>query len=220
MSDAEKKKHAVEILRYAFVTLLKWTPEICVKAINKEILETMKLTNLFRYLQMPEEYNGEIDPRFFANLIFPDKVSFDRDQLVINIYKDVLSERLVECGGVVRKKGYPKKFFQDENGYQRATICMNYALKSDQFKDLEDVYSRLSDPSRKFIKDHKLSLAECNFETPIDFLHESLSEEQQDDFFFAYYKYRYLFNSRRGRDTDVSDNKPELNDTYISDSQL
>lgn len=191
MPASEKKAKAVLILQYAFRDILKWDADTCRVAINQEILDTMQLSNLKRYLDIPEEYNGKVDPVYFAHLIYPEKVTFDRDKLVIDIYKEVLEEK--EING--KKRCYPKKFFQDEDGRKRAIQCMSYALRNNtSFRNIEEVYETLSDKSKKFLKDNKLLLAEWNFDTPIDYLQDSLAEGQQDDFLFAYYKFKYLFN--------------------------
>ena len=191
----KRKQYAVEILRYAFINLLKWDSDVCLKSINKKIIVAMKLDTILPYLDIPDEYNSVVDPKFFTHLIYPDKVSFDRTSLDIQIYKDILNGKLeVGKDGVMRKKSYPKRFFQDTNGYERAILCMSYALKNNGcFEDIEDVYRKLCDPVKHFIKDNKLVLADSNFETPIDFVHDALASSQQDMFYYAYYKYRYLY---------------------------
>ena len=55
-------------------------------------------------------------------------------------------------------------------------------------------YEKLNDKTKSFIKENKLSLAESNFDTPVDFVHEALAESQQDEFYYMYYKYKYLFS--------------------------
>lgn len=192
ISDNEKKRHAIDILKYAFTTLLGWTPEICSKAINKEILQEMKLTNIIPFLQIPDEYNGIIDPMYFAHIMFPEKFSFDREKLDINIYKQILDQTVEND----RKKSYPKRFFQNSEGYKRSLLCLNYALKNNaRFSSIREIYELSCDLSKNFLKDNKLMLADSNFETPVDYFHEALDERQRNDFYFAFYKFRYLYQA-------------------------
>ncbi len=185
----ENRSNAISILQYAFKDLLGWDAEICKKAISQEVLDMMKLTNIQQYLDVPVEYNGAVDPVFYASLIYPERVTFDREQLALDIYEDVLNEKIVND----RKRSYPKKFFQGQDGKERACLCLIHALQKQSFHNFEEIYSLLADPSKKFLDASKLLLAESEFETPLDYLHDSLSDDDKDDFLYSYYKYKYIY---------------------------
>ena len=190
--DKEKRDRALDILRYAFKNVLKWDYDVCKEKINNEVIEKQKLTNILKYLDIPEEFNGRVDPVYFTSLIYPEKVKFDRDKLTLDIYKSILEN---DNKPKDQKVSYPKKFFLEEDGRKRACLCLNYILKKNTFKNLEEVYKLLSEPNKKFINDNKLTLALPNFETPVDFLQESLDVSQQDEFLYTYYKFKYLYNT-------------------------
>lgn len=188
-TDQENRANAISILQYAFKDLLGWDAEICKKAISQEVIDMMKLTNIQQYLDVPIEYNGAVDPVFYASLIYPERVFFDREQLAIDIYEDVLNERIFND----RKRSYPKKFFQGQDGKDRACLCLIHALQKQSFHNFDEVYSLLADPSKKFLIASKLLLADSEFETPLDYLHDSLSDDDKDDFLYSYYKYKYVY---------------------------
>lgn len=201
MNDKEKHDRAVDILRYAFKTVLGWDANVCKQKISKEVLHQQHLDSIIKYLNLPEEFNNRIDSVYFASLIYPDQVKFDRDKLTIDIYKSILNNDNVADKS--QKVSYPKKFFQEEEGRIRACRCLNYALKKQTFRNLDEVYELLADPNKKFLSQSKLTLALVNFETPIDFLHEALDPSQQDDFLFAYWKFSYLFNTVKVKKEEV-----------------
>ena len=198
-TETINKKNAIDIYKYAFEVLLGWKPEDVATAINIHIINSMHLKGLFKYLDIPVEYNNHVDPKYFAALLYPERYQFNREKLDLDIYKSVLKGRM---------SSYPKKFFQGEDGRIRACICMSYALRNNMhFRNIQEIYATFSEKKGlKLIKENKLTLALDGFETPVDFIHDSLSPSQKDDFFYYYYKFLYLFR------LECSKNKVEQGD--------
>lgn len=190
ISKAEDQKNAVELFKYAFKYILKWDWATCEKAIDNDIIKLMKLDKIVKYLDIPTGYEGHISPRYYAHIVYPSKIKFSLEEFDIGIYKDV-------CNGV---SNYPKKFFQDEIGYNRALNCLFYAIKTGKsYRSLEHIYSEFSINGMEILKNNRLLLAANLFETPVDFLHETLADDQKDDFLFFYYKFRYMYKKEKSR---------------------
>ena len=150
----------------------------------------MKLWTLVKYLHIPEEFNSRIDSHYFAHLIFPQSVPYDNEMLTLSIFAKV-------CSG--EYYSFPKKFFQNENGVQRAIICMSYVLCHHmQFSSVKEIYSHFSSSAgvRSLKAYHLISAIEL-FETPIDLVHESLAKSQKNEFYYVYYKFIYLYKKTK-----------------------
>lgn len=180
------KENAIAIIKYAFEIMLGWTPEDISFSVNADILKTMHLNTLVKYLQIPEEFGSKIEPKYFAHILYPDKIYFDDSGIALNIYKRILSGENI---------GYPKKFFHDEKGIARAKVCLSYVLREKLiFSDIEEVYKYFLTPQGKAdIHNFHLNAAFALFETPIDFVHQTLAESQKNDFLYHYYKFKYLY---------------------------
>lgn len=185
-SPESAKENAIIIMRYAFEKMLNWAPEDISNSLTMEILRQMHLTNLIRFLQIPYELSAKLDSRYFAHVLYPEKIYYDEKGITLSIYKRVLSGELA---------GYPKKFFHEEDGYVRAKACMSYILHEKLiFSNLEDVYRHfLTQRGRADIQKYHLVTALSAFETPVDYVHESLPASQQDEFLFQFYKFKFLY---------------------------
>ena len=81
----------------------------------------------------------------------------------------------------------------------RAKICLSYVLREKLiFSNIEEVYRYfLTSKGKADIHNYYLTAAFDLFETPIDYVHQTLSSSQRDEFLFNYYKFQYLYTKKQ-----------------------
>ena len=177
-------KLALSIMRYAFDTYLKWPAEQLRDCLTPEIMQRFKLQALIRYIAFPPELNNKTDMFYIVWLLYPATVHFNEIELVLRIYKDVLSKKLPK---------YPKEFFDGRSGIYRAQVCLRYAIEQTlQFNSVEGIYEYFISPQcTPFLRQQRLLLI-CKelFDSPLAFLHTTLPKEQQSDFLYYYYDFK------------------------------
>lgn len=178
-------KLALQIMKHAFETYLNWSPLDLRDYITMEVLERVKVRSLLKYIEFPPELNPKEDLFYIAWLIYPETVHFNSKELTLRVYKSLLDKTIQK---------FPKEFFTGTDGYSRAQICLRYIIEQylnpSTIKELYEFFSTLE--CQKFLRKHKL-LVICRdlFDTPVHYLHISLSKKQQDDFWYRYYDFLY-----------------------------
>lgn len=175
-----------EVLRFGFEIFLKWTPEEAFRYITPEIAKRMKFDVLFPYMNLPCEIDIEKDLFYLAYLAYPKRIKLNRADLVLKVYRGLLD-------GTVKK--FPKGYLDGDEGTERATICFQYMIRQYfSFHTIQEMYQFFSGPKAiSTLRKYKLYVIEnLLYDSPIDYLHESLPESQRDDFLFHYYKFQYL----------------------------
>lgn len=177
------ERMALEVFRYAIEDFLKWTPEEAKMYLNMEIVKMMKLDAIVRFIRFPAELDIEKDLFYIAHLLYPRRINFNSRELILRTYKEVLD-------GILYK--FPKEYLSGSMGVTRACICFQYMVQQFlPFNNVEEMYKFFSTTNGvKALKKYRL-YAICTdiFDYPIDFLHESLSQNQKNEFFYHYYKF-------------------------------
>lgn len=183
-------QNALTIIQYAVEKLLKWTPSDVANALTLKTMHMMKLHTLLKYLNVPDVYESGFDARYIAHILYPREISYSHAQATLEIYQRIISDKA--CA-------YPKRFFHDESGVQRAKICLSFVLRNKLFfSSIEDMYSRFaSSEGQKIMAEYHLLTAATLFETLIDYLHQSLSEAQRDDYLYNYYKFQIMYRQQK-----------------------
>jgi len=177
------QENALNVMRYAFESFLGWTPQDIYNCINMEILDTMKLDSLLKHIEFPSELSIKNDLNYIAHMLYPSVIPFNTKKRVISIYNQVLEKKLYR---------YPKDFLEGSDGILRAKICLKYVLQNYLlFHNIEEMYEFFaSKEGVKALKEYQLFVASNTlFESHIDYLHETLSENQQNEFLYHYYKF-------------------------------
>lgn len=180
------KKNAVDVLRFAFEIFLKWRPEEAFRYVTKDIVDKMRLDLLYPYLDIPCEINMNRDFFYLGHLAYPNRNKLDKNALTLKVYRDLLD-------GVAKK--FPKGYLDGADGVERACMCFQYMVKQYlYFKSIDEMYAFFASPKAiPTLRNYKLYVIENTlFDSPIDFLHESLPESQKDPFLFHYHKFQYL----------------------------
>lgn len=178
----ENHKNVCTIYRFAFENLLRWTPEDIKNYISTDILKQLKLDTILRYFNCPPEIEIETDLFYIAQMLYPTKIQFDFKKTCICMFKKVLNNE---------KQKLPKGFFTKTEGKIRGNICLQYVLDNELFfENIEEMYAFFASTAAfKVLKQYRLnSMLTSYYATPLDYLHNALSENQRNDFLYYYYK--------------------------------
>lgn len=188
-------RNARVICRLAFEIFLRWTPDDVANRLTYDIIKELKLENVITYLGLPDDYFNSGDYTQLAAEIYPGQLSISERTLVINTYKMVLRGK--ENGGMYR---FPKKYFDGNIGLKRAYICFQYLLSNYTFfHSTKEKYEFFATPAGTHLineKGLKLVLRDI-FTSPVRYLHESLPEEEKDEYWYHYYNFLYYYNKER-----------------------
>lgn len=193
-SAEDKFEGTKEIIRYAFTYLLEWTPEDAVYHVSKELLDKMHLTEFIKnYFIFPDDLVRDMDYDYIVAIAFDIPVDYK--------FQLLKHKRLIKNG--VESK-YKKQLFAGEYGSLRAAyllmdmISTSVALPMDGKKsNIEKLYARFADTSNinKILKKEGLYNACMKlYNSPLEFLHFSLSADVQDHLLFAVYEFAYIFD--------------------------
>lgn len=181
--DNLSANYVYEIMKFAFEVYLKQSPEDIRDHFNKEISELMKLEPLMKYIDFPEELDKGSDYFYIAALLYPQQIKFNEKELILRTFNRVLNGSL---------KKFPKEYFAGTRGSMRAGICLQYMLNQHYtFENTQALYKFFAGPNGlKALKEYRLNSI-CNemFDTPIDYLHDSLPTAQKDEWWYHYYKF-------------------------------
>ena len=178
--------YALMIIKFAVESYLGWDPFTFRDFYSKEISEQLKLEPLMKYIEYPPELDKTVDYFYLSAMIYPEVISFSPDTLILKTYKNILEGKL---------KKFPKEYLAGSRGMMRAGICLQYMLNNFlSFSTTKDIYEFFSKPEGlKKLKEYRLApICAEMFDYPIDYLHESLPEDQKDEFYYHYYKFRMI----------------------------
>ena len=165
-----KEADALAIVRYAVTKILGWTPSEAMEHINKDVVCSLKLEPLIKYID------------------FPSELSYNNTEHIVEIYKKILNGEL---------KNFPTGIFHGPEGIEKLTILLHYYITNNipasQLDDLYKVFAKKSE-AIKMLKEAQLFYAfDSQYATPLDWLHDSLGEDG-DVFLYQYYQFMDLFN--------------------------
>lgn len=184
MGDYAKEDFAIDLMKYGIKTYLGWSKEQTVTNLTYDILDRIKCTELIDYLISPPEISPKEDFFFVVNKLYPGARDFDFRDLVVGVYKKVLS------GQISR---FPKGFFEGENGELRASLCLQYAIsQTKMFRSLEDAYDFFSSPEAvTYLKKMKIAgPLVTTYSNALEYFHDALSDEVKSDLYYNF----YIFN--------------------------
>lgn len=189
-NDAINQKNALTIIRYALEDFLHWTPKDIEQNLSMDIMRAMKIDILLKHINMPHELSPEKDLFYIAHLLYPDQCPYNSKFQTIRVYRNVLERKLYR---------FPKGFFEDIEGIERANLCLINMIQNYLFPhNVAELYEWFSDYSIiKTLKKYCLYDACVTiYESPLDFLHEALSIEQKNDFYYQYYKFKNEYEKK------------------------
>ena len=189
--NLRSSENALEVIRYAFTRYLGWAPDVLELHLDKALMKKLHLNILMRYIDYPIDYNKDKDYFYLVSLVYSRK-RVDIRSKTIHVYEKILSGEQTK---------YPKGYFNGSSGIVKAGICFQYMLEHFiSFSDMNDLYFLFSTHEGvSLLKEYKLySVYTEIFDTPVDFLHFSLPEQQKNNVLFSFYKFMYLYNQTSG----------------------
>lgn len=191
-SPQKKEANAICIFKYAFETIMGWSPEQIRDHITMELIEWLDLGRAYRKIKFPPELDKEKDLFYIAAVMYPDIVHYSRKERVLSVYQKVLDRSLIK---------FPKMFFDGEDGRTALKYCFIYYVQQNLYTlTNEQLYEYFSDKSRadRFITKGKLKNHICKQYTHvIDLLHETLPADDQSELYYMFYRFRYEVNITR-----------------------
>lgn len=210
--DKKNMQNALIVIKYALTKYLRWSPDAICTYLNKEVITRMHLMPLMKYISYPVEYDKDTDWYYLVTLMFKEK-KLDMRQKTIHIYESVLSGKLSK---------YPRDYFLGRDGVVRAAMCLQYLINQHiSFTSVNEIYSLFaSDEGYQLLKKYRL-LNACReiFETPVDFLHFTLPDDQKDELLRMYYSFKYctIMTNEKGRKKKyLGDYSLEVNESDYS----
>ena len=198
------QKNAICIMKYAFESFLNWSPEDVKRLINPKIIRLMKLENVIKYIQFPGELNPKTDLFYIAHLMYPNIIHYNSREITLKVYKDILNKKIYR---------FPKDFFEDDEGVNRARLCFRYMVQNYfHFHNLEEMYEYFaSSKGKKALKEYQLlSVCDVLYSHPLDYMHDSLIEEQQDEFLYNYLKFEIEYGKAELKYEENEKNQDDL----------
>lgn len=191
-TNKDSEKNAIQIFRYAAEKLLNWTSEEFIELLNDDIIKIMKLDIPLKYIDVPLNLDSDTRNKYLAKLIWKNKVRFTNKDLTLSIYKKIINDELY---------AFPKKFFNEDEGKERSQICLAYAIQNlfPKFHSPNELYKYfITTNCTKELKNAQLIAAYNElYDAPIDYLHETLNENQRNEFLYHYYKFKLLYNKEK-----------------------
>ena len=186
-----KEDDALAIVRYAITSFLGWSPEDALFSLTPEIMEQLKLDKINAYIQYPKDLSKSKDVAWMVHKAFPDDTSYNLKDQVLEMY-----DRL-KRGEIDR---FPKRTFEGTYGIEKLTILlMDFITKNIPALSIDELYAFFgnSGEANEILKKVKLYYAyRDHFNTPLDYLHESLGDSG-DAFLYYHYQYVNVFNDTK-----------------------
>lgn len=188
-TDEINEKMAIECFKYAFEKILHWGPRDIINGMTPQVLRRLHLLLPNTKLRYPKGLNPKTDLFYIAKICYPNQVrGFNKRDIILHTYRNILD----------RKDGkFGKNYFLNNEGNLRARICMQYLLQTDtSWESKKALYEFFANEKEatKYIKSKGLTQAlNICFDSPLEYMHESLPSEQKDNLYFSYYSFnRYI----------------------------
>lgn len=187
-----RSRMALAVFRHVFENILQWSPDVAFANMSMQLIKDLRLNNEWNNLDLPREIRQFSSTKYVIAMLYPRKFMqlFSVETLAIQVYRSSLEQRR----GI-----FPKNYFLDENGRQKAQICLRYMLNNYvKFNSIEKIYEEFANTEviQKVLKSYGLDLpARTLYKTPLDYLHDSLSPQQKNNLYYNFY--RYVDNLKR-----------------------
>lgn len=181
-----KHNLAVDLIRYVNETYWLFSPEALRDHLTYKMICDWHLRTLFANIEFPSELVPKKDLYYIAFLIYPDKIKHNQAGVFISMYEKILSGEV---------KRFPRGYFTDDLGKQRACACLKYAIEHyHPFSSYADMYNFFGTKRcLKFLRTYKLNVGiRTAFECPVDCLHYTLSPSTRNELLHQYYRFHQI----------------------------
>ena len=190
-SDEKNEIEALKVFRYAFDTYLRWAPDQLYYNLTHDILASLKLTQLLKYIIYPPEAEQGVDTYPIIAKLYPGRFRETMPDIVRRVYGRVLSGE---------REKFPKDFFMGNEGRNKALLCLQYAMNQmTPFTSVQEIYRSFTGTSGSAIlRNWKLyAVSSKLFETPLEYLHEALPLAYKSEFWYHYHKFTTKVKKKR-----------------------
>lgn len=177
----ENHKEAVALFRHVFDTI-GMSPNQVLNYFDKNMEKALKLSNVYRKLIFPEGLDPRTDYGYVAQLCYPEEIhEYDQKNIWIIQYLNILQQ-------TTKHKKLNLNNFTDVSRYDHARILLSHYLINhprEEWEDCKKLYEFFADDEKiwEYLKDIKLDeVCKLLYDTPLSFLHESLSPEDRNEF--------------------------------------
>lgn len=191
---------AYDVFRMAIEVFLHWTPEQALARLDKQIIEKMRLDLVMRYMKLPFECEFNDDYTWILHKLYPDKIRYDQQEHVIRIYHQILNGN---------KYKWPKWYFSDADGHERAYICLRYMISHNMHYDTPaELYEQFitGNGQQLMTKLGLKTVAKDEFEDPITFVYQAMFQDDDDEFTYHFYKVKYYYMQAQKREQQFNRN--------------
>ncbi len=188
---------ALELIKYAVETRLKWDPYQIREYLTMDILKFLKLDHVYKFIKFPPELDSKTDMFYIAWALYPETQNRTYEELELRPYKALLNNEISKL---------PVGFFSDFDGLRRAGNCLIYVIENyHPFESKFDMYEFFSTfEAKKFLKKMKLNRF-CNtlYDNPLEYLHCSLSENEASNLFYSFFYFKKNYESNFGKLSNI-----------------
>lgn len=182
-SREEKERASKVIIRYAVTQLLGWDAKETEEHMTWHIIKCMHLDVLFKYIHFPSDIDPETDTDYIACIAYPN-YQYNVRRQIERVYGRILD-------GTIER--FPKKIFDGARGKEKGAVLLNdFIAKNLVVRSTEDLYEQFADSAKmnnKFRDAYIYAAARKLYPTTLDYLHNSLPDDERDDFLYAYWQY-------------------------------
>ena len=173
--------------KYVIEKILRWSPETALIKFDEYMIATMKLSPFVNYIKYPDEIPVGYPP-YILSLIYPGRIKFSQQQLIENVYCNILKEP---------GKQFPRDYFAGAVGFKRFCFCVKYMVENFYpCKSIPDMYEFLTSVNgRKAILLYRLQTPMYQFKIDILEVMRYLTKELPDgELYYAYYKWKQQYD--------------------------
>lgn len=171
------------IWHYAITQILNWNAAQALQYLTSEIVKRLELDKVFPYIDF--DSRGYVCKyRIILQYAFPGEIIYDEQEQAIDEW-----EHVCHRGQYINDDGYhyPKKFFLDHDGLERAKILLRHVVGL--YMSDESLLSQYeffaSSKARQWLKDMHLQYPlTLTYDSPLEYFHASLPDSQKNDFMY------------------------------------
>ena len=173
--------------KYVIEKVLCWSPETAMVKFDEYMIRTMKLAPFVNYITYPDEIPVGY-PKYILSLIYPGRIRFSQQQLIEDVYANILKEP---------GKQFPRDYFAGGVGFKRFCFCVKYMIENFYpCKSIPDMYDfLLSVNGRKAILLYRLQTPMYQFKIDILEVMRYLTKELPNgELYYNYYKFKQQYD--------------------------
>ncbi len=181
-ASKNNQQRALICIRYAIEKILCWDEDKAIKKFDEYMIKKMKLEKIIKYIEFPIEVPYG-DPQYILSLLYPHRIKLDQQQLIENVYQNVLAGK---------GKQFPREYFVGGIGFKRFCFCLKYLIENIKtFSTIEEIYSFFcSSDGKKFLYEYRLKVPADQFFINInDVIHYITRESPNSDLYYNYFTF-------------------------------